>query len=67
MPRYDVTSNAKGERGFAHAAGFATIQPGQTLDGLDLTEPQVRALMQTREFTLSAVAEAAPSPKPKKA
>lgn len=62
MPRYDVTSKAKGERGFAHADGFTTIQPGERIDGLDLTEAQVTALMQTREFVLSAVAE----PKAKK-
>lgn len=57
MPRYDVTSKARGERGFAHADGFATIQPGETLPALLLSDPQVTALMQTREFVLSAVAE----------
>lgn len=55
MPRYDVTSKAKGERGFAHAEGFATIQPGEKIEGIDLSEEQVKALALTREFTLSAV------------
>lgn len=65
MPRYDVTSKAKGERGFAHAEGFTTIQPGERIDGLDLTEAQVTALAVTREFILSAVA-ASKAPKAKK-
>lgn len=65
MPRYDVTSKAKGERGFAHAEGFITIQPGETIAGLDLSEPQVTALAVTREFVLSAVA-APKAPKAKK-
>jgi hypothetical protein len=67
MARYDVTSKAKGERGFAHAAGFATIQPCETAEGLDLSEPQVKALMVTREFVLSAVAEPQAIAKTKKA
>jgi len=57
MARYDVTSKADENRGFAHVDGFATIQPGQTLPSLDLSEDQVSALMLTREFVLSAVAE----------
>jgi hypothetical protein len=67
MSRYDVTSKAKSERGFAHQDGWVTIQPGETLRGIALSEAEVKALALTREFVLSAVAEPFEIAKTKKA